>query len=476
MDVWWGVLTSVAFLFSVVFGVLTVLAYVMHWNTTTNTPPPKLNRLSASGLVLYLNGVDLVLSDPTNSKSVVWTDNVSGLLTFTPTGATQTKLVVEKNTISGLNYIRMAAPLPDYSVGGSTSYGFVGTCAASDGPCQAAYRQNARLEGGLVASSGSIPNYPIGGTARSMFWVANGGAFHHVAASDAMYSTFSIQFDREKAYLVQNNVGGTGFWTYATLDPNRFYAFVVVRNGSQWSLYIIEERTGVALQTAINFTGATSTSTGVYNKPEQRLLGGTKLYAHAVYSGAMNDAQVAQAAQELFNDTVRPNITYPTTPVTLTMNQTSGVAVQSKVRGTITTLTVAPDLPTGLTLNPTTGEVTGTPTVVAETAVYTVTLNGNENNTATFTLAVQPDTSIVVPEPPPPPPSPMPEAATSGSASAPTDTTTSESYDVLTVGGLGAAAIVCAVAGTAFAVQWKKHQRPVSEDKESARGQRVSSG
>ena len=50
---------------------------------------------------------------------------------------------------------------------------------------------------------------------------------------------------------------------------------------------------------------------------------------------------------------------------------------------------VSPDLPNGLTINPVTGEISGTPTVLSPSTVYTITaVNSGGTTTTTITLAV----------------------------------------------------------------------------------------
>ena len=56
--------------------------------------------------------------------------------------------------------------------------------------------------------------------------------------------------------------------------------------------------------------------------------------------------------------------------------------------GTVTSYSVAPALPAGLTLNPTTGVISGTPTAVSAPAVYTVTELSTGNPSSTFPLSI----------------------------------------------------------------------------------------
>ena len=71
---------------------------------------------------------------------------------------------------------------------------------------------------------------------------------------------------------------------------------------------------------------------------------------------------------------------------------TAGSAITSvtpTVTGTVASYSIEPTLPAGLSIDPTTGVISGTPTVTATSAIYTVTAtNAGGNTTATLTVAV----------------------------------------------------------------------------------------
>ena len=81
------------------------------------------------------------------------------------------------------------------------------------------------------------------------------------------------------------------------------------------------------------------------------------------------------------------NLSY-TTPVTYTINQPITNNVPT-VTGTVTSYSISPTLPTGLTINPTTGVISGTPTVAVSAANYIVTAsNSGGSTTATINITV----------------------------------------------------------------------------------------
>ncbi len=87
------------------------------------------------------------------------------------------------------------------------------------------------------------------------------------------------------------------------------------------------------------------------------------------------------------------NLTYPQT----TINATVGTAISTDTpteTGTITTYSVAPALPAGLSLNSTTGAISGTPTTATAQARYTVTAS---NAGGSVTASIQITVSLTVP-------------------------------------------------------------------------------
>lgn len=67
------------------------------------------------------------------------------------------------------------------------------------------------------------------------------------------------------------------------------------------------------------------------------------------------------------------------------------------VTGTVTSYAVAPALPAGLTLNTSSGQITGTPTVATASAVYTITARNTAGSTTfALTLVVNPPTTTAL--------------------------------------------------------------------------------
>ncbi|MBP6003016.1 MAG: hypothetical protein KA746_06235 [Pyrinomonadaceae bacterium] len=91
------------------------------------------------------------------------------------------------------------------------------------------------------------------------------------------------------------------------------------------------------------------------------------------------------------NDAAPTSLEYSSNPVTYTRYVTITDNTPSNSGGTPTSYSVLPALPAGLSLNPTTGVISGTPTTISAAAAYTVTAtNSGGFTTANVNIAVGP--------------------------------------------------------------------------------------
>ena len=89
------------------------------------------------------------------------------------------------------------------------------------------------------------------------------------------------------------------------------------------------------------------------------------------------------------NDVPPGTFVYATNPAVYTKGTAITPNAPSNGGGTVTSYSVAPALPAGLSLNTTTGVISGTPTVVTPAASYTVTAgNTGGSTTASVTITV----------------------------------------------------------------------------------------
>lgn len=80
-----------------------------------------------------------------------------------------------------------------------------------------------------------------------------------------------------------------------------------------------------------------------------------------------------------------------TPPAAKVGNQFSTPALTANHFSSSVTYSIYPELPAGLSLNPETGAITGTPTASASSRTYTITANGTDILTSTITFEVQSD-------------------------------------------------------------------------------------
>jgi hypothetical protein len=100
--------------------------------------------------------------------------------------------------------------------------------------------------------------------------------------------------------------------------------------------------------------------------------------------------------------TAPTNLVYPQTTIAATTGQAISTNTPT-VTGPVTTYSVAPALPAGLSLNPTTGAISGSPTGASSQASYTITASNSSGSTTatvqiTVNAAVIPPTNLVYPQ------------------------------------------------------------------------------
>jgi hypothetical protein len=108
----------------------------------------------------------------------------------------------------------------------------------------------------------------------------------------------------------------------------------------------------------------------------------TAASAQAIYTvTASNSAGSTTAALKIAVGLAAPsNLVYPQTSITASVGTAISADVPT-VSGTVTAYTVSPALPAGLTLDPTAGTISGTPTTVIAQATYTVTASNSAGST-----------------------------------------------------------------------------------------------
>ncbi|WP_263384891.1 Ig domain-containing protein [Granulicella arctica] len=135
-----------------------------------------------------------------------------------------------------------------------------------------------------------------------------------------------------------------------------------------------------ALPAGLSLSTSTGTISGVP----------TMVAAQATYTiTATNLSGSTMAAVQIVVNVAPPtNLAYPQTKITAAVGQAIAADIPS-VTGIVTSYTISPALPAGLSLNATTGAISGTPAAAVPQATYTVTAaNASGNTTATVQIVV----------------------------------------------------------------------------------------
>jgi hypothetical protein len=116
----------------------------------------------------------------------------------------------------------------------------------------------------------------------------------------------------------------------------------------------------------------------------------TAITSLAVYTitGTNSGGGATTTVTIVVNDEIPYDIIYNPSSQTLTKGAPMGAVTPSVSGGVVNLWTISPALPTGLTINANTGEISGTPTVVSPSTVYTVTAT-NDGGSGNGTITIQ---------------------------------------------------------------------------------------
>ena len=156
--------------------------------------------------------------------------------------------------------------------------------------------------------------------------------------------------------------------------------------------------------TTLSFTVSPALPAGISLNASTGAISGTPTTAtvQATYTITAANSGGSTTATIKITVTLAPpsNLIYPQTTITTNIGQTITTDTPS-VTGTVSTYTVSPALPAGISLNPSTGAISGTPTSVTPQATYTITAaNSAGTTTATvqITVSLAPPSNLVYPQ------------------------------------------------------------------------------
>ncbi len=354
---------------------------------TVNDVPPSALKYSTNPAV-YTKGTAITPNTPTSSGGPVTGYTVlpalpaglslsptTGVITGTPTAVTATAVyTVTASNTGGSTTVGLTLTVNDIPPSGLTystnpaTY-VKGTAIAPNNPSNA---------GGVVTAYSVLPALPAGLSLSPTTGVITGTptavtatAVYTVTASNSGGST------TVGVTITVNDAAPAGL-TYST-NPATYVKGTAITANTPSS-------TGGAI-TAYSVLPALPA--GLVLSPTTGVITGTPtvVAATAVYTvtGSNVTGSTTVALTITVNDAAPAGLKYSTNPATYVKGTVIAANTPSSTGGAITAYSVLPALPAGLALSPTTGIITGTPTVVAATAVYTVT---GSNVTGSTTVAL----------------------------------------------------------------------------------------
>ena len=238
------------------------------------------------------------------------------------------------------------------------------------------------VSGGTVTSWSVSPSLPAGLSLDSTTGAISGtpstvtsSASYTVTASNTGGSTTAT------VTIVVNDVAPSSL----TYSPNSF----TLTKGTAMTT-VTPSATGGAITTwsvspSLPSGLALDSSTGAISGTPTTVSSSTIYTITASNTGGSDTAAVTIVV----NDIAPSSLTYSPNSFTLTKGTAMTTVTPTVSGGTITSWSVSPSLPTGLSIDSTTGAISGTPSVVSSSATYTVTAsNSGGSDTATLTLVV----------------------------------------------------------------------------------------
>ena len=202
---------------------------------------------------------------------------------------------------------------------------------------------------------------------------ASGGTFHVVATSQVDPTKSATATVKVIAPSPVSSINVTP--SAAALKTNSTYQFTALINGNT--------STAVIWTVAAGGVGGTISSTGLYTAP-------STTGRDAVIATATADTTRSATAAVTVTLSPAPVLNYASNKLTCTVGMPCSLGAPSNSGGPYLSLAVSPALPAGLVLDPATGAISGTPTVVAAAAGYAViATNAGGSGTTVLTITVK---------------------------------------------------------------------------------------
>lgn len=321
---------------------------------------------------------------------------VSGLVdSFTISPSLPAGLTLDKATGRIQGTPTAAAARADYAVKAHGSNGTVTallTLTVNPAPTGLSYREanptywqsvaivvNSATVTGIVDSFSIVPPLPFG-LALSRTTGAISGTPASIAATATHTVTAHNPAGAATATLTIQVKGAPSGFSYS-MNP-----------ASYWQGVAIAANAAAISGTVDSFTVAPALPAGLSLSKSTGAITGTPAAASGPADYVVTARNASGSPTVTLNLTVKgqpSGLTYNT--LTAVYNRTFAISTNAAtVIGTVDSFTVSPALPAGLSLNKSTGSITGTPTAISAAANYTVTARNHAGSTtATLSIAVQ---------------------------------------------------------------------------------------
>ena len=354
-----------------------------------------LNSSSGYSNSLTLNPVSGTLANTavhTRLKNSLSVGSYTGTITHTGGGSSGTSVALSGSVTASGGGGGTAAVLAQWTFESVTSAG----AGATFGPAyaEAGLQSGSAALTGLHASSATVYSTPSGnGSPKSISannWTTND--YYQIRFSSAGHQSLKLTFDHTGSstgpaeFLVSYSTNGGTFTTFSNYDIAKTNA----TSAATW-----------------NNTNSNSVSSVTMNlAPVEGLNNQSDVYLRFVMRStlALNGGTVGTAGTSRLDNVVVEAVSIDTTPIlapVITSPTSSIATAYNSFTYTITasnspTSFAASGLPQGLSLNSTSGVISGTPTVVGQFVVALTASNAGGDGTGTLTLTVNPNPNAPV--------------------------------------------------------------------------------